>query len=79
MKIRYVHASNPKAEKIFDTEKAYRGCLGLLRDMMTGKLTKTQEQFDKDELDRFDKAVKIGEILSYSVIEESGGMKNDSN
>lgn len=79
MKIRYVHASNPKVEKIFDTEKAYRGCLGLLRDMMTGKLTKTQEQFDKDELDRFDKAVKIGEILSYSVIEESGGMKNDSN
>lgn len=75
MKIRYVHASNPKVEKIFDTEKAYRGCLGLLRDMMTGKLTKTQEQFDKDELDRFDKAVKIGEILSYSVIEESGGMK----
>ena len=79
MKIRYVHASNPKVEKIFDTEKAYRGCLGLLRDMMTGKLTKTQEQFDKDELDRFDKAVKIGEILSYSVIEESGGTKNDSN
>lgn len=79
MKIRYIHTSNPKVEKIFDTEKAYRGCLGLLRDMMTGKLTKTQEQFDKDELDRFDKAVKIGEILSYSVIEESGGTKNDSN
>lgn len=79
MKIRYIHASNPKVEKVFDTEKAYRGCLGLLRDMVTGKLTKTQEQFDEDEIGRFDKAVKDGEILSYSIIEESGGMKNDSN
>lgn len=66
MKVRYIHASAPKVEKIHDTEAAYRGCLGLLNALGSRK---TQEDYDRDELARFERDKRKGLILSYCPIE----------
>lgn len=79
MKIRFIHASNPRMEKVIDTEKSYRNCICFFRDAETGKVTKTQEQFDKEELRRFAEAVEKKQVISFSVIEESGGIENGDN
>ena len=65
MLVRYVHHSNPETEKICDTQKTFRGCSGFLYGVGAKK---TQEEWDKEELERFERDLKRGHILSYSVV-----------
>lgn len=76
MKIRYTHASNPGKERIYNTDDAYKNLLGFWEN--TG-VKKTREQFANEELVRFQENHFKGFVLSFEVIEESGGMENDSN
>lgn len=68
MKIRYVHSSNPEVEKIHDTEKSLQGCIGLIHSFGTDR---TQEEWDRHELNCFERDKTKGIILSYSVIQET--------
>ena len=67
MKIRYVHTSEPEVEKIHDTEKSLKGCIGLIHSLGSDR---TQEEWDQHELKCFERDLKKGLVLSYSVIEE---------
>lgn len=64
MKIKYRHASNPKQEKVHDTVKARKNTNCLF------KAKHTQEEYDKEELARFERNVQEGLVLSYEVLEE---------
>lgn len=66
MKVLYVHISEPKREKVYDTEKSLRNCRGLI-EIVFGD-TKTQEEWDKEELSRFERDKSRGVILSYRVL-----------
>ena len=59
MKIKYIHKSNPKEERIHDTEKAKRN---------NPFIRKTQEEFDKFTLGLLKKDMENGYILSYQII-----------
>lgn len=78
MKIKYVHSGDPGIEKIHDTEKSLEGCAGFLHTMGSHP---TQEEWDEQELSRFEQDKGKGLILSYSVIKESeeqtGGSRFD--
>lgn len=67
MKIKYVHIADPSVEKIHDTVKSLRGSIGLIHALGSEM---TQEKWDQDELARFERDLKKGLVLSYSVIEE---------
>lgn len=67
MKIRYRHFSEPDVEKIHDTEKALKNNIGFF-NIFGGP--PTQEQYDKEELERFARDHQKGYILSYEVSEE---------
>lgn len=67
MKIRYFHVSEPGVEKVHDTEKSLKGCIGLIH-ALGGEMT--QELWDQNELTRFASDMKQGRILSYSVMED---------
>lgn len=69
MKIRYVHSADPGVEKIHDTEKSLKGCIGLIHSLGSDR---TQEEWDKHELSCFERDKAKGLVLSYSVIEEGG-------
>lgn len=69
MKIRYVHSADPGVEKIHDTEKSLKGCIGLIRSLGSER---TQEVWDKHELSCFERDKAKGLVLSYSVIEGGG-------
>ena len=66
MKIKYIHASAPKAEKIHDTVRAYRNCLGVLHALGS---TQTQDEYDQGELSRFERDKRKGLILSYQIVD----------
>lgn len=67
MKIRYVHIADPGVEKIHDTEKSLKGCIGLIHALGSDR---TQEEWDRHELKCFERDLQKGIVLSYSVIEE---------
>lgn len=73
MKIRYIHASNPGKERIYNTDDAYKNLLEFWKS--TG-VEKTREQFANEELVRFQENHFKGFIISFEVIEESGGAMN---
>lgn len=66
MKVLYVHASEPKREKIHDTVKSLQSCRGFIELVFGDK--KTQEEWDKEELARFERDFRRGLVLSYSVM-----------
>ena len=66
MRVLYVHASEPKREKIHDTVKSLQNCSGLI-ELVFGD-NKTQEEWDKEELARFERDFRRGLVLSYSVV-----------
>jgi hypothetical protein len=63
MKIRYVHASDPTTDKIYDTVKSFN-------NPNNPRVFKTQEKFDVFELKHFAKDKEQGTIISYEVVEE---------
>ncbi len=67
MKIRYLHIANDGIEKIHDTEKSFRNCVGMDR-IRSGEMD--QEKWDRFTLQKFEKDLHRGIVLSYSVIEE---------
>lgn len=70
MKIRYIHSSDPEAEKIHDTEKSLKGCAGILHTMRSNP---SQKEWDEHELKRFEQDKENGLILSYSIAKGPDG------
>ena len=64
MKIKYVHASAPREERVYDTEKSLRNCIGFIHGL-GGNMT--QEMWDQNELLWFESDRMQGTILSYRV------------
>lgn len=62
MKILYIWHSEPKRKRVYDTEEA------LKRNPFRRKLDCTQEEWDKQELERFERDKKLGKVLEYKVI-----------
>ena len=67
MKIKYVHSTDPGVEKIHDTEKSLKGCIGLIHALGSER---TQEEWDKHELALFERDKQKGYVLTYEVIKE---------
>lgn len=64
MLIKYVHASEPEREKVFDTKRALKN---------NPFIEKTQEEFDAFEREHFAKDKERGIIISYEIINETNG------
>lgn len=60
MKIEYIHCSNPNQIKIHDTEKVLKNNRNLIN--------KTQEDYDRFELENFKRDKENGVVLDYKVI-----------
>lgn len=58
MKIEYIHFSEPKRVKVYDTEKSWRN----------NRIKMTQEEWDKHELKKMEEDKDRGHIISYRVI-----------
>lgn len=69
MLIKYKHVSNPKTEKIHDTEKAYKNMEWARSDPNTKLYNKSQAEFDKIYLDIFERDKARGIVLDYEIIE----------
>lgn len=67
MKIRYMHIANPGIEKVHDSEKSLQGCISLIHALGSDR---TQEEWDRNDLKCFEKDLKAGIVLYYSVVEE---------
>lgn len=63
MKIKYIHASEPTAEKIYDTEKTFN-------NPNNPRVFKTQQEFDTFELSHFAKDKERGIIIQYEIMKE---------
>lgn len=63
MKIKYIHASDPSVEKIYDTEKVFN-------NLSNPHVHDTQEEFDAFELKHFATDKELGIIISYEIIKE---------
>lgn len=61
MKIKYVHASEPDVEKIYDTEKSLKN---------NPMVHMSQEEWDKHELKSMEDNKAAGHVLSYEVLTE---------
>lgn len=70
MKVRYRHASDPKKEKIFDTEQAYKNMMWAVMDPNTKLYGKTQEQFNELYKETFERDKQKGVVLEYEIIED---------
>lgn len=72
MKIKYIHFSEPQKEKIYDTEKSYKNRLiiGMNNEIDMEKFKQTQEDFDKQELEKMSRDKEKGHIIQFSIIEE---------
>lgn len=62
MKIKYIHASAPKLEKIYDTEKSLKN---------NPMIHISQNEWDKHELQSMENDKTTGKILHYEIMEES--------
>jgi len=60
MKIKYIHFSEPNKVKEYDTEIALKN---------NSFLKKSQEDFDKLELEHMERDKQKGHILSYEIVE----------
>lgn len=69
MKIKYVHISDPKTEKVHDTVVS-------LSKAPFISTPPSQEEYDKQILAVFERDFKKGTVLSYEVLEE--GSNNNS-
>lgn len=69
MKIKYIHASDPTTEKIYDTVKVFH-------NPNNPRVFKTQEEFDAFELKHFAKDKEQGTIISYEIIAEAKKGRN---
>lgn len=67
MKIKYVHISDPEAERVHDTEKAMRNNMGMIRAFGGNP---SQEVWDRFELDKFEQDKEKGLVLWYEVLKE---------
>ena len=67
MKVKYMHIADPGVEKIHDTVKSLKGCIGLIHACGSDR---TQEEWDKEELQRFERDFKKGLILYCEVVKE---------
>ena len=65
MIIKYIHSSEPGIEKFYDTEKAYKNT-----PFFFGQLRVLLEDFEKAEIDRFERDKQNGVILSYEIVKE---------
>ncbi len=65
MKIKYVHSSDPTVEKVHDTEKSLKGCIGFLSAMGSHP---TQKEWDDRELKHFEREQQKGIVVSYSAL-----------
>lgn len=63
MKIKYIHASDPMTEKIFDTKKVFN-------NLSNPHVHDTQEELDAFELRHFATDKELGIIIDYKIIEE---------
>ncbi len=67
MKIKYIHISDPEAERVHDTERAMRNNMGMIRAFGGNP---SQEVWDRFELEKFEQDKEKGLILRYEVLEE---------
>lgn len=70
MKIKYIHSSEPKKEKIFDTEQAFKNLQFAITDPDTKLYKKSQAELDEIYKEKFKKDQEKGEIIKYEIIEE---------
>lgn len=61
MLIKYIHASEPTKEKVFDTVKALKN---------NPFIQQTQKEFDEFELKHFEEDKQRGIIIDYQIIED---------
>ena len=70
MKIKYVHSSDPKTEKVMDSRKQQRV------DEIIGRIfsseRKTPEEYDRYLLEKLEKEKAEGRIIRYEIVEEKG-------
>jgi hypothetical protein len=67
MKIRYIHSADPGVEKTYDTVLSLEGCKGFIRAMGSNQ---SKKEWDRQEVERFERDRRKGIILSYRVVEE---------
>jgi hypothetical protein len=63
MRIKYIHASDPMTEKIFDTKKVFN-------NLSNPHVFDTQEELDAFELRNLATDKELGIIIDYKIIEE---------
>ena len=61
MIIKYIHASEPTTEKLYNTEKAFN-------NPNNPRVFDTQQEFDEFELKHFAEDKERGTIISYEII-----------
>ena len=70
MKIKYVHSSDPMAEKTMDSREQQQ------KDELFGKIfnneRKTPEEYDRYLLEKLEKEKAKGRIIRYEIVEEKG-------
>lgn len=69
MRIWYTHVSDPGVEKMCDTEKTLRD--NEMRLLLTKGVCPSQEEWDNQEMARFEREKLMGPVLSYGIV---GGM-----
>lgn len=77
MKIKYVHWENPETEKEVNVEDLYKRYQSFHRSFFPEEEMKTKEEWWKGELERLEKKVKKGIILSYRIVEEGEGEREN--
>ena len=69
MKIKYIHASAPKSEKIHDTKQAYKNMDWAIHDPESKLYNITQSEFDEIQLNTLKRDKQKGVVLSYEIME----------
>lgn len=69
MKIKYIHVSAPKTEKIHDTKQAYKNMAFAINDEQSKLYHATQAEFDEITLNNFKRDKQKGVVLRYEIME----------
>ena len=70
MKIKYIHFENPEEEKEVDFGLLYQNqYLPFHRSFFPGTEEKSQEEWEKGQLERLKKKVEQGIYISYRIID----------
>ena len=75
MTIKYVHSNDPKKEKIFDTEQAYKNMMFAILDPDTKLYGKTQAEFDEIYKGIFQRDKEKGIVIEYEIITDKENAK----